>query len=389
VLKPALAYDVDIYDRYLSLKDDNYRFPEQYLPYVVGELPYNEMVYAYKMYKVFLNVNIVQQSPTMFARRIPEILASGTCVLSGYSKGIENLIGSDIVKITSSPEETKAQLDLLLGDKELRDRLAHLGLRKVMKEHTYEKRLDYILQMVGIGQGSDGAQRKGVSVVTCTNKGVYKENIFSNYDRQRYEDRELIIVIGNDQLDLQDWEEEAKKRPNVRVYRVDEKLPLGACLNFGVDEARFEYIAKFDDDDYYAPAYLEDMMMAFDYSRADIVGKCTRYVYFESGGVLAIRFPDKEHQFTDFVSGSAMIIKRGVFSKVRFDPLKRVGEDTQFLEDCVKNGVRIYSADRFNFAYTRRSSAGLHTWRVSDEELLAKASEIVPYAGDYTTHVTL
>jgi len=388
ILAPALLYDVDIYDRYFSLNNDRYRFPEQYQPYIVGELPYEKMVYAYRIYEIFLNVNSVSQSPTMFPRRVLEILASGTYVLSGYSKGIENLIGSDIVKMPSAPEETSRCLEELLGNKELKDRLAHLGLRKVMKEHTYKQRLDYILDTMGISKTAKTSEKKGVSIITCTNKLIYMDNILANYDRQQYPDKELIIVIGNDQLDLREWEKEAKKRRNVRVCRVDEKLPLGACLNLGVDEARFEYIAKCDDDDYFAPAYLEDMMMAFDYSGADIVGKCARYVHFENGNVLAIKYPDKEHKFTTTVSGSAMIIKREVFNKVRFDPHRRVGEDTEFLEKCVKNGVRIYSADRFNFAYIRKSSPDLHTWRVSDEKLLGETGQIVSCTKDYVTHVT-
>ena len=59
ILAPALLYDVDIYDRYYTLNSDRYRFPEQYQPYIVGELPYEEMVYAYRIYEVFLNVNII------------------------------------------------------------------------------------------------------------------------------------------------------------------------------------------------------------------------------------------------------------------------------------------------------------------------------------------
>ena len=388
IVAPALLYDIDIYDRYFSLNNDRYRFPEQYQSYIVGELPYEEMAYAYRIYEIFLNVNSISQSPTMFPRRVLEILASGTYVLSGYSKGIENLIGSDIVKMTSSPEETRLCLQELLGDKELRDRLAHLGLRKVMKEHTYEKRLAYVLDTMGIGKNANASEKKGVSIITCTNKLIYMDNIFANFDRQQYEDKELIIVMGNDQLDLQAWEEEAKKRRNVRVCRVDEKLPLGACLNFGVGEARFDYIAKFDDDDYFAPAYLEDMMSAFNYSGADIVGKCTRYVHFENGNALAIKYPGREHQFTRSVSGSAMIVKREVFNKVRFDPHRRVGEDTRFLKDCNKSGFRIYSADRFNFAYIRKSSPDLHTWRASDEKLLGKTGQIISYTKDYITHVT-
>jgi len=387
VLKPALEYDVDIFDRNYSMNDERYRFPDEYQPNILGELGYDEMVYAYKMYRVFLNVNSVPESPTMFAMRVPEILASGTCILSGYSKGIENIIGPDIVKMTSSPEETRLYLQELLENKELRDRLSNLGLRKVMEEHTYEKRLDYILNIMGIAEGNSGARKKGVSIITSTNKFEYMDNIFANYDRQQYEDKELIIILNNNRLNLEEWREKAKSYPNATVYQIDEKEPLGACLNYGIEKARFNYISKFDDDNYYGPAFLEDLMHAFEYTDADIVGKCAGYIYFENGDILALYGEAREHCYTHFVLGSAIIIKREVFDRVPWPTDRRQGSDTEFLRQSVKNGFKIYSADRFNYVYVRKASQKLHTWKVKDEEQLALC-RIVGHTKDYATHVT-
>lgn len=386
VLKPALEHDVDIYDRYYTLNNDRYRFPEEYRPNIVGELEYDEMIYAYKVYKLFLNVNSIPESPTMFAMRVLEILASGSCVLSGYSKAVQNLIGSDIVKMSSSPEETRLYLRQLLENKELRDRLAHLGLRKVMKEHTYEKRLDYILQTMGIRQSGNGTERKGVSVITCTNKSEYVDSIFANYDRQQYEDKELIIILNSDGLNLEEWREKAKSYPDVTVYQVDETEPLGVCLNYGIEKAKFDYISKFDDDDYYGPAFLEDLMNAFEYTDADIVGKCASYIYFENGNTLALYGESREHSYTDLVLGPTMIVKREVFDRVPWPTDRRQGSDSEFLRRSVKNGFKIYSADRFNYVYMRRSSSGLHTWQVRDEEQLANCRTVC-HTKDYTTHV--
>ena len=387
VLKPALKYDIDIFDRHYTMNDERYRFPEEYQPNILGELGYGEMVYAYKMYRVFLNVNSVPESPTMFAMRVPEILASGTCVLSGSSKGIENLMGSDIVKMSSSPEETRLYLQELLGNKELRDRLANLGLRKIMKEHTYEKRLDYILKTMGIAKGNNSAKERGVSIITCTNKFEYMDNIFANYDRQKYEDKELIVILNNDRLNLEEWREKAKSYPNVTVYQVDEKEPLGVCLNYGIEKAGFDYISKFDDDDYYAPAFLEDLMNAFEYTDADIVGKCASYIYFENGNTLALYGEDREHCYTHFVLGATIIIKREVFDRVPWPTDRRQGSDSEFLRQSVRSGFKIYSADRFNYVYMRRSSPELHTWKVKDEEQLANC-RIICHTKDYVTHAT-
>jgi len=387
VLKPVLAYDVDIFDRNYSRNITDLTFPKEYQPNIVGELGYNEMVYAYKMYKLFLNINSISESPTMFAMRVPEILASGTCILSSYSKGIENLIGSDIVKMTSSPEKTKLYLEELLENKELRDRLAHLGLRKVMKEHTYEKRLDYILNTMGIAKGKSGAKERGVSIIISTNKLEYMDNIFANYDRQEYEDKELIIILNNDRLNLGEWREKVKSHPDVTVYQIDEKETLGVCLNYGIEKAKFNYISKFDDDNYYGPAFLEDLMNAFEYTDADIVGKCAGYIYFENGDILALYGEAREHCYTHFVLGSAIIIKREVFDRVPWPTDRIWGSDTEFLRQSVKNGFKIYSADRFNYVYVRRSSQENHTWKVKDEEQLALC-RIICNTKDYALYVT-
>jgi cellulose synthase/poly-beta-1,6-N-acetylglucosamine synthase-like glycosyltransferase len=240
---------------------------------------------------------------------------------------------------------------------------------------------------MGISQGDNGNKKKGVSIVTCTNKLIYMDNIFANYERQDYAEKELIIVLNNNQLSIRDWEQEAGKHSNVRVYQLDEGKRLGACLNFGVEKAALNYVAKFDDDDHYAPAYLQDMVSAFDYSGADIVGKHAHYVYFENGQILATQSPSKEQCFTSLVAGPTMIIKREVFKKVKFNPDKARGEDTQFLRDSIARGFKVYSADRFNFVRMRRAQADLHTWTKSDEEQLAYC-EVVSFVKDYATHVT-
>lgn len=381
MVTPALQYGVDIFDRHHKLNSDRYRFPEQYQPYIVGELPYDEMVYAYKMYRIFLNVNSVIDSPTMFPRRVLEILASGTCVLSGQSKGIENSLGSNTVPLSSSPEETELLIKKLLEEKELRERLAHQGLRKVMRKHTYDQRLDYILQIMGIGQDNHVAEKKGVSIITCTNKLGYMENIFANYDSQQYEEKELIIVLNNDQLDLEEWTNEAVKHVNVNVFRVPEGEPLGTCLNFAIGKASLDYIAKFDDDDYYAPLYLGDLMLAFSYSGAHVVGKNTHYVYFERTDTLALRNSGNEHQYTHWVAGGTMVIKREVFDQVKFSR-QQPGTDSEFLKDCHQKGFIIYAADRFNHVLIRKPVPDLHTWK-DEERLLAVCDPITCRVNDY------
>ena len=70
-------------------KDERYLFPQPFSQRVVGSLPYEKMIAAYKNFKVFLNVNSVVDSPSMCSRRVFELLASGTPVVSTWSKALE------------------------------------------------------------------------------------------------------------------------------------------------------------------------------------------------------------------------------------------------------------------------------------------------------------
>ena len=58
-----------------------------------GSLDYERMLTAYRAHKVMLNVNSVVDSPTMLARRVFEILASGTPVVSTRSAAVEHGLG--------------------------------------------------------------------------------------------------------------------------------------------------------------------------------------------------------------------------------------------------------------------------------------------------------
>jgi len=119
----------------------------------------------------------------------------------------------------------------------------------------------------------------------------------------------------------------------------------------------------------------------FECTDADIVGKCARCLYFENGDTLVVQFEDREHCYTDFVAGSAIMIKCEAFDRVPWPTGRVHGEDIEFLLDSVKNGFRIYAADRFNYVAVRRPVAALHTWEITDEEQLRKCRIICDTKG--------
>ena len=130
---------------------------------------------------------------------------------------------------------------------------------------------------------------------------------------------------------------------NVRVLHAPAEESLGSCLNRLVDAASGEVVAKMDDDDLYGPNYLSDQLHALDYSGADVVGKQAHHMYLEAQDLTIVRFPEREHRFTDFVMGPTIVTRREVARAHPFADLGR-GEDTDFLRRVAADGLSIYSA---------------------------------------------
>lgn len=214
-----------------------------------------------------------------------------------------------------------------------------------------------------------------VTVIVNTMRDNSLTNVFNNYKRQQYNPKEMIIVLNNNSMNLQKWKAAAKKYDNVRVYQLDENISAGSCLNFAVTKSNFDIIAKFDDDDYYGSKYLLSIIGAFKKTNADVVGKAASFVYFKKSKILAIRHPEKENKFVYHMDGPTMSVKKRVFNKVKFRDISR-GVDTYFSKDCVANGFKIYSTNRFHHVYIRQESPNDHCWEISDEEHL-KMCDIV------------
>lgn len=150
ILFPAAAqYDFTIYSRELG-NDERYAFPEPYGQFVQGSLPYHEMVQAYRRFKVFLNVNSVLRSPTMCARRVFEISASGSVVVSAPSPAVSNYYSPDEVLVPANSSETYSVLENLLSNDEDRSRSSLKAWRRTLTHHTYRHRVQKVLQTIGV-----------------------------------------------------------------------------------------------------------------------------------------------------------------------------------------------------------------------------------------------
>ena len=375
LLEPALAFGLHIFDRNFKVTeyDSRYRFPDRYQSAIKGSLDYEHMLTAYRCYDVMMNVNTVTDSPTMFSRRVFESLACGTPVISTVSVGLEATLGG-YVRITRNSQDTTSHLNELLADEERRMREGHLGYRYVHTHHTYRHRMKEMFLAVGVESG-DSARKPSVSVVIATCRPDNVKFAIENYKKQVYAEKELLLVLNNAIFDVESIEAQAKDLNNVRIVQVDGRVTLGESLNRGVEEASGYYIAKMDDDDYYGENYLSDMMLAADFSGAEILGKGTYFVHMKAGNITALRSVASQHEFTDFVAGATLTGRREVLREIRFPDCIR-GEDSSLLAKASKAGCRIYSADAFNMLVVRGTDHQRHTWDIGDSDFLKNCRNI-------------
>ncbi len=224
----------------------------------------------------------------------------------------------------------------------------------------------------------------GVSVITSTNRINHLDSVFKNFMRQTHKRKELIIILNNNKMNIDEYRQRAANYGNIKIFKLDENKNTSECKNFAFNYANYEFIAFFDDDDYYGPNYLAQAMEAFTKSKADIVGKGAFYIFFENLKILALVCEYKINRYVSKVCDSSMVIKRSVLESIKFPITQNSGMDTKFQEICINENYKIYCTDYFNFVIHRHNQSGNeHTWKINDDDLLKQCRIIKTNFVDY------
>ncbi|WP_225746627.1 glycosyltransferase [Corynebacterium sp. Marseille-P4611] len=366
LLPAASKFGLDIFSRQLGT-DPNYQFPSPYDSHVRGSLPYPSMLTAYHAYKTVLNVNSVVGSPSMCARRILEATACGAAVVTPYTPAIEMFYPNKQITVVRDEQEAYQKLRILIRSKDFRERKVHLAQRNTWKNHTYRTRAVEILNTCGI-EVSEVPER--ISVISPTIRPENVDNIFQNFARQSFRDKELLVACHGfalSETELQNLKQKYEIE-GVVVLSAPAEATLADNLNAMINAATGDVIARMDDDDWYGEYYLEDMYNSLQFSQADVVGKAASYIYFQGSDMTVLTMPNMEHKYSQFVRGATIMARKETFVDTPFPNGKR-GEDSDFLTAILEKGGRIYSTDRFNFSVTRLAEKESHTWAASDDLL--------------------
>lgn len=246
LLDAAKKYGLDIYDRNYSLGHSP--FPDKYQQNVIGSLPYLELCEEYKKYRVFLNVNSVTNSPTMFSRRVFELMACGTPIVSTYSQGIKELFESDAVWLVDSKKEAYKAIEVLMTDDNEWRRRSLLGIREIFQKHTYAHRLNYIFEKTGIDQNIPVIPKVTIFIFIDDQADIDLANTFCR--TQIYSNYELILVKSDQYKDYEIQEVQSISQNELITYIANHKSDL-----YGLISSSYTY-SKY---------YLVDLTNAFIY----------------------------------------------------------------------------------------------------------------------------
>jgi len=159
--------------------------------------------------------------------------------------------------------------------------------------------------------------------------------------RQDYEAKELIVVDdGEDAVgDLM------PRDARVRYVRVSGRMTVGAKRNLACEQARGEFIAHWDDDDWHAPRRLSYQVGELLASGAEVCG-IRELLFYEPAAGRAWRYVYPAGQ-RFWLSGSSLCYRRAFWASNRFADIS-VGEDARFVWGGRPERMRVLADPSFH-----------------------------------------
>jgi hypothetical protein len=188
------------------------------------------------------------------------------------------------------------------------------------------------------------------------------------FQRQNYPHRELIVV--------DDGAEPIKSQlpcdPRILYLRIERRLSIGAKRNLACEHARGEFVAHWDDDDWYAPTRLSTQAASLIEGAADVTAfdatvffDLDRWHFWICEPALFARL------FVCAVHGGTLMFRRTLHGAASRYPDASLAEDAAFLNTVVVRGARLRAlpADG-QFLYLRH---GTNSWRLGPRQTFGNA----------------
>ncbi|GAB2498634.1 glycosyltransferase family 2 protein [Nocardiopsis aegyptia] len=289
--------------------------------------------------------------PLAAVRAVAGLAAAGIPLVSGAVPRWAACLGAEVSRIITSVDAPA------LADPQLREEHSIRLRRAALRVHGAVARWR--------GSVSGALAEPVVSVVLCTRRPEMVGFALRQVARQRGVDVEVVLALhgfGSDALGVREalagfrasgWD--------LVVWECDPGTVFGSVLNGAIARASGSLVAKMDDDDWYGPDHLADLVLARRYSGADLVGSIASFVYLEPLD-LTVRLPGPTECVFERVAGGTLLTDRRALEEVGGFRALPTSEDSRLLADLRRVGARVHRGHGCNYVL-RRTSSG-HTWSV-------------------------
>ncbi len=200
-----------------------------------------------------------------------------------------------------------------------------------------------------------------VSVVLASKRAEQMTHVLAQIRKQRGLDFELIYAPHGFEADAGEVAELAGDHVRTVVLPRSADVLFGDVLADAVEAASGDVVLKLDDDDWYGPDVITDLLLARNYSGAHLVGMPAEFLYLEPLDV-TVRRSDQSEEGGRFVAGGTMMVDRSVLRELgNFRPVRRY-VDASLLADLLAAGGTVYRTQGLGYLF-RRGDSG-HTWQV-------------------------
>jgi hypothetical protein len=222
------------------------------------------------------------------------------------------------------------------------------------------------------------ASRPAVSIVMATRRPDLLEHALGQVARQRGVDRlELVLAPHGFEPDVSLVREALSVGGGVEVQVVPqpEDAIFGDVLHAAVTAASGDVVLKMDDDDWYAPDVVADLLLAHSYSGAELVGMPDDVYYLEPTDE-TVRLGQPSEVYRQFVAGGTLMVDRSLLREVGGFRTVRRHVDAELIAAVRAAGGATYRTHGLGYVL-RRTDSG-HTWQADLDDLRARAAQVTP-----------
>ena len=216
-----------------------------------------------------------------------------------------------------------------------------------------------------------------VTVIMATHRADHLDGAVAALAGLRYPRLEVVIGAHGPAVDAEQVRGLMGDLPHeATVVPVNADRNLGEVLQACTDRAQGSLITKMDDDDVYGPEHIWDLVLAHQYSGAQLVGKALDWIHLESENATLFRPVFAAEKYADFVAGGTILISHSDLMAVGgWRPVPK-SVDRALLDRVIAAGGLVYRTHGLGYVYVRRQTG--HTATVNDAHFLTKVTERRP-----------